>query len=123
MPAATTDNLLVLPRIPRPDPAGATFRPVREVIAATLAMEGGPELATLYGAIAAALALMGPGRYSLDRRLGIRASWQLTALALVGAAAAAAYGMTRQPSPTDEPQTSRDENESLVVPQSAAGLD
>ena len=41
MPAATTDNLLVLPRIPRPDPAGATFRPVREVIAATLAMEGG----------------------------------------------------------------------------------
>ena len=87
------------------------------------AQEGVPELATLYGAIAAALALLGPGRYSLDRRLGIRASWQLTALALVGGAAAAAYGMTRQPSPTDEPQTSRDESNSLVVPQRAAGLD
>src|SRR5260370_890296 len=31
MPAATTDNLLVLPRIARPDPATAQFRPVHQI--------------------------------------------------------------------------------------------
>ena len=40
MPAATTDNLLVLPRIPRPDPAAATFRPVVQVVTAPTTLEG-----------------------------------------------------------------------------------
>jgi len=40
MPAATTDNILVLPRVHRPDPATATFRPVRKVITAPTQLEG-----------------------------------------------------------------------------------
>jgi redox-sensitive bicupin YhaK (pirin superfamily) len=40
MPAVTTDNLLVLPRIARPDPAGARFRPVKQVVTAPTQMEG-----------------------------------------------------------------------------------
>src|SRR5215211_367648 len=40
MPAATTDNVLVLPRIPRPDQAGATFRPVAQVVTAPTTFEG-----------------------------------------------------------------------------------
>jgi quercetin 2,3-dioxygenase len=39
MPAATADNLLVLPRIPRPEPT-ALFRPVQRVVAATRHLEG-----------------------------------------------------------------------------------
>lgn len=40
MPAATTDNLLVLPRIPRPDPAIAAFRSAQEILTAPTTMEG-----------------------------------------------------------------------------------
>jgi redox-sensitive bicupin YhaK (pirin superfamily) len=40
MPAATTDNLLVLPRITRPDPAMAAFRPVVRVVTAPTTLEG-----------------------------------------------------------------------------------
>jgi redox-sensitive bicupin YhaK (pirin superfamily) len=40
MPAATTDNILVLPRIPRPDPAVAKLRPVTRVVTAQQKMEG-----------------------------------------------------------------------------------
>lgn len=40
MPAVTTDNLLVLPRIPRPDPALARFRPVAQVVTAKKQLEG-----------------------------------------------------------------------------------
>ncbi len=40
MPAVTTDNLLLLPRIPRPDPAFATFRPVTKVVTAPTQLEG-----------------------------------------------------------------------------------
>src|SRR3989442_10494514 len=40
MPAVTTDNILVLPRIARPDPAATTFRPVTQVVTAPTQMEG-----------------------------------------------------------------------------------
>jgi redox-sensitive bicupin YhaK (pirin superfamily) len=40
MPAATTDNPLVLPRIPRPDPSSATFRPTVQVVTAPTTLEG-----------------------------------------------------------------------------------
>src|SRR5919199_1919962 len=39
MPAATVDNLLVLPRIARPDPS-AVFRPLARVVTATRHLEG-----------------------------------------------------------------------------------
>lgn len=40
MPAATVDNLLLLPRIPRPDPALAVQRPVVQVVTARTQLEG-----------------------------------------------------------------------------------
>ncbi|MCX6023336.1 MAG: pirin family protein [Chloroflexi bacterium] len=40
MPAVTTDNLLILPRIPRPDPVVAHFRPVTQVVTANKQLEG-----------------------------------------------------------------------------------
>lgn len=40
MPAASVPDLLVLPRIPRPDPATTTFRPVERVITAPTMLEG-----------------------------------------------------------------------------------
>ena len=40
MPAVTPENLLVLPRIPRPDPLAATFRPVDRVVTAHTQLEG-----------------------------------------------------------------------------------
>ena len=40
MPAITVDDTLVLPRVPRPDPAASTPRPVAEVITAPRQVEG-----------------------------------------------------------------------------------
>jgi redox-sensitive bicupin YhaK (pirin superfamily) len=40
MPAATTENLLALPRIPRPDPTATRFRPVTQVVTAPRHLEG-----------------------------------------------------------------------------------
>ena len=40
MPAVTVDNLLVLPRVPRPDPAAARARPVLHTRPAHHAIEG-----------------------------------------------------------------------------------
>jgi redox-sensitive bicupin YhaK (pirin superfamily) len=40
MPAVTVDNLLVLPRVARPDPAFAAFRPVTKVVTAPTQFEG-----------------------------------------------------------------------------------
>jgi redox-sensitive bicupin YhaK (pirin superfamily) len=40
MPAATTDNVLTLPRIPRPDPGTTRFRPVTRIVTAPKKLEG-----------------------------------------------------------------------------------
>ena len=40
MPAITVDDTLVLPRIPRPDPAASRARPVSKVVTAQHATEG-----------------------------------------------------------------------------------
>ena len=40
MPAVTSDNILVLPRVQRPNPAFSTFRPVKQVITAIRTLEG-----------------------------------------------------------------------------------
>lgn len=40
MPAATTDNLLMLPRIPLPDPVASTFRSVVRIATANKQLEG-----------------------------------------------------------------------------------
>jgi putative oxidoreductase len=54
------------------------------------AMSNGIELPLLYGAAAAALALTGPGAYSLDTLLGLQAlwtpalAWSAVALAIIG---------------------------------------
>jgi len=41
MPAITVDDTLVLPRIPRPDPAASAARPVAEIVTAHRQLEGG----------------------------------------------------------------------------------
>ncbi|HLZ70063.1 MAG TPA: DoxX family protein [Dehalococcoidia bacterium] len=55
--------------------------------------EGGAELPVSNMAAAAALALTGPGKLSLDGLLGIRVPKALTLLALLGTAAGIGYGM------------------------------
>ena len=40
MPAVTTDNILVLPRVTRPEPALARFRPVKQIVTAIRTLEG-----------------------------------------------------------------------------------
>lgn len=59
--------------------------------------EGGAELPATNMAVALSVILAGPGRYSLDRVLGIRAPLLLAALAAVGVAAGVALAVTRQP--------------------------
>jgi putative oxidoreductase len=66
------------------------------------ATANGIELALLYGAAAAALALTGPGRYSLDTMLGLAGVWTaplvwtVLGAGIVGGAAALAI---RRPAP------------------------
>jgi putative oxidoreductase len=65
--------------------------------------EGGAELPVLYSTVAGALALAGPGRYSLDRALGIKMHWAIPALAAALAGAAVAYGAMSRPEPAEQP--------------------
>lgn len=55
--------------------------------------EGGAELPVTNMAIAASLAMTGPGRISLDRLLRLRTPWPLTVLTAVGVAAGLALGL------------------------------
>jgi putative oxidoreductase len=70
--------------------------------------EGGAELPLTNMAVGVALALTGPGAYSLDRLLGIRVARALVPLTMLAVAGGTALGLTQQPSPTPEtPQAER----------------
>jgi putative oxidoreductase len=68
--------------------------------------EGGAELPVVNIAVATALMLAGPGKFSLDEALGIRLPAWLVALAALGAGAAVGYGIMTRPTP---PQPAQDE--------------
>jgi putative oxidoreductase len=72
------------------------------------AQNGGYEMALLYGAIAFALALTGPGAFSADATLGLTSLWTPTfawiALA-AGLVGGAANLLARRPTPAGEPVT------------------
>ncbi len=59
--------------------------------------EGGPELPVTNISIATALMLVGPGKYSLDRALGIRLPRWITFLGLVVIAITVYFGAKMEP--------------------------
>ena len=61
------------------------------------AQAGGAELPVTNIAIATAVAVAGPGRFSVDRLLGIRLPWPLTLLAVAGTAGGVALGLRSRP--------------------------
>lgn len=79
--------------------------------------EGGAELPVTNVAIGLGLALTGPGRYSLDRLLGIRVPGALAALAMVGVVAGAAYALAAQPSPPPESEQAEEAGAELQAGQ------
>jgi putative oxidoreductase len=72
--------------------------------------EGGPELPVTNSAIAAAIALSGPGRYSLDRMFGIRLPRWVVVLALALGAVAAYSSLTAEPDASGEGEGSGEES-------------
>lgn len=63
------------------------------------ATEGGPELPVVNMAVAIALALAGPGRFSLDRALGLRLPSAVTPLLTAAIALGVAYSEVAPPAP------------------------
>jgi putative oxidoreductase len=66
------------------------------------ATEGGAQLPVTNMAIGTALALVGPGAYSLDRLLGIRVPTALVSLTVLAVAGGTTLGLTRQSAPSPE---------------------
>lgn len=66
------------------------------------AQEGGAELPVTNSAVAFALAISGPGRYSLDRAFGIRAPRWIVVLSFVLGALAAYSSITAEPEASGE---------------------
>ena len=64
---------------------------------------GGAELPLVNMTTVTALALSGPGRYSLDRLLGIRVPGWITALATLGALGSLVVGYFSEPEPVEPP--------------------
>lgn len=72
--------------------------------------EGGAELPVTNSAIAAAIALIGPGRYSLDRMLGIKVPRWIVFTAVILGALAAYSSLTAQPDAGSEGEGSSEES-------------
>lgn len=97
------------------------------------AQSGGPEVPLLYSVAGAALALTGPGRYSLDRALGVKVPLSVALATGVGVAAgvALAESMTakakaaRPPADTDEAAatSAEDGSEDALVDESVGAPD
>ncbi len=71
--------------------------------------EGGPELPATNMAIATALMLAGPGKYSLDRALGIRLPRWLAFLGLVVIGITVYFAAQMEPPTQEEAEQARDE--------------
>ena len=71
--------------------------------------EGGPELPVTNISIATALMLAGPGRYSLDRALGIRLPRWIALLGLVSVAITVAFAAQKEPPTQESAEQARDE--------------
>jgi putative oxidoreductase len=71
--------------------------------------EGGPELPVTNISIATALMLAGPGKYSLDRALGIRLPSWVALLGLVGISITVAFAAQLEPPAQAEAEQARDE--------------
>jgi putative oxidoreductase len=66
------------------------------------ASAGGAELPVVNATIGTALALTGPGRYSLDRMFKIKVPWWVTLLVSLGAGVALVIGLLMEPDGSDE---------------------
>lgn len=77
------------------------------------AAQGGPEVPALYSTVALALAATGPGRYSIDKVLGLKLPRWLSATAALAAAGVVLYGMLQEPDAPhpDEVQESAEEHQ------------
>ncbi|MBA2694100.1 MAG: DoxX family protein [Rubrobacter sp.] len=71
------------------------------------AQEGGGELPVTNAAIAAAIALAGPGRYSLDHALDLRVPKRIIALAFISGLVVAATSLSSEP---DEEENGSEES-------------
>ena len=66
------------------------------------ATAGGAELPLINGATAVALAISGPGKYSLDNLLGLRVPRWLSTLVALGAVGTVVVGILSQSEPADD---------------------
>jgi putative oxidoreductase len=66
------------------------------------ASAGGAELPVINASVGAALALAGPGRYSLDRIFKIKIPWWVTLLVTTGAGATLVVGLLMEPDASAE---------------------
>ena len=79
--------------------------------------EGGAELPVVYSTVAATLALVGPGRFSLDRAFGIKVPWWAMAATGILAGAVVGYGIVskapqleqEQPAEPAEPEQAEEQ--------------
>ena len=86
--------------------------------------EGGAELPLTNVAMATALALHGPGRFSLDSLFGIKLPWPFVAMAMLATAGGIAIGASK-PSGSQQTQgtTSREETEDVSGSKLQGGTD